>query len=159
MQECKFVEYAGKKEYKCYKCKATIRYAKYFGSDGKLLTTDGKEPFAGQVDGKYKSNTGWPTNPMTKTMHECEHPQASETDIIDKSLLDDGPKAKELDPNSFGMEARKKEVLFECAILHKENQWIADYLISRGEGNPNPQKVGLWHKMIDERLRRAHETG
>lgn len=66
-----FVEFAGKKEYKCPRCKAPIKYAKFFGDDGKLLTTDGKEPFAGQVDGKFKSNTGWPTDPNTKQMHEC----------------------------------------------------------------------------------------
>ena len=66
-----FVEFAGKKEYKCSKCKATIRYAKFFGADKKLLTVDGKAVFAGYVDGKYKSNTGWPTDPDTKQMHEC----------------------------------------------------------------------------------------
>jgi len=156
MSEYKFVEFAGKKDYKCPKCKATIRYAKFFGSDGKLLTTDGKEPYFDK-DKKPMSNTGWPTNEMSKTMHECEHPQASETEIIDKSQLDTTPQAKELDPNAFGMEARKKELLFECAILYKENQWITDYLISMGESNPNPQKVGLWHKMISERLARSHE--
>jgi len=73
MSEYKFIEFAGKKEYKCPKCKTTIRYAKYFGSDGKLLTVDGKEPFAGMVDNKYKSNTGWPTDPNTKQMHDVPY--------------------------------------------------------------------------------------
>jgi len=165
MSEYKFVEFAGKKEYKCPKCKTTIRYAKYFGSDGKLLTVDGKEPFAGEVDGKFKSNTGWPTDPNTKTMHECDtkqqniemdqHQGKMETEVKRTDLI--VPQARELDPNTFGMEARKKELLFECAILFKENQWITDYLISMGESNPNPQKVGLWHKMISERLARSHE--
>jgi len=68
-----FVEFAGKKEYKCPKCKAVIRYAKFFGGDKKLLTTDGKEPWAGEDDnGRYKTNTGWPTHPITKQIHECE---------------------------------------------------------------------------------------
>jgi len=67
-----FVEFAGKKEYKCPKCKTVIRYAKFFGGDKKLLTTDGKEPWAGEDNsGRYKTNTGWPTNAITKTIHEC----------------------------------------------------------------------------------------
>jgi len=63
-----FVEFAGKKPYKCPKCKVEIRYAKFFGSDKKLLTTDGKEP--NKTFGRG-SNTGWPTDPVTKQMHEC----------------------------------------------------------------------------------------
>jgi len=68
-----FVEFAGKKEYKCPKCKTVIRYAKFFGGDKKLLTTDGKEPWAGEDNsGRYKTNTGWPTDPITKQIHECK---------------------------------------------------------------------------------------
>ena len=68
-----FVEFAGKKEYKCPRCKAPIRYAKFFGPDKKILTTDGKEAWAGEDEqGKFKTNTGWPTNPETKQMHECK---------------------------------------------------------------------------------------
>jgi len=77
-----FVEFAGKKEYKCPKCKDVIRYAKFFGSDKKLLTTDGKESWAGEDDsGRYKTNTGWPTDPITKQIHECSK------DIPDSKVL------------------------------------------------------------------------
>jgi len=69
----KFVEFAGSKGYQCPKCRADIRYAKFFGDDKKLLTTDGKEPWAGEDDsGRYKTNTGWPTDPTTKQIHECK---------------------------------------------------------------------------------------
>ena len=164
MSEYEFVEFAGKnpKEYKCPKCKAVIKYAKFFGSDKKLLTTDGRLPWFDR-EKRPMSNTGWPTDPTTKQMHECTSQQLdevnkalakSETEIKRTDLL-----VNELDPNSFGMEARKKEVLFECAIMAKEEEWITDYLLSRGGSNPNPAKVGMWHKMIDERLRRTHETG
>jgi len=66
-----FVEFAGKKEYKCPRCKATIRYAKFFGKDKKVLTTDGAKPYFDK-DRKPMSNTGWPTDPTTKQMHECK---------------------------------------------------------------------------------------
>ncbi len=197
MQECEFVEFAGKKEYKCPKCKATIRYAKFFGSDKKLLTTDGKEPFGGMVDGKYKSNTGWPTNPNTKQMHECgesgttqigsiiiknatdntkqqnlkmdQHIGKVEGEIKRTDLLDYEkeikiepftiPQVKELKMDDLPMDKHRGEVLGECTILWKEEEWITDYLLSKGGANPNPAKVGMWHKMIDERLRRVHEPG
>lgn len=67
-----FIEFAGKKDYTCFKCKKPIRYAKFAGPDGKLLTKDGEKPFSGERDGKFTSNTGWPTDPFTKLMHECE---------------------------------------------------------------------------------------
>ena len=66
-----FVEFAGKKEYKCPRCKAVIRYAKFFGDDKKVLTTDGEEPYFDR-DKKPMSNTGWPTDPITKQMHQCK---------------------------------------------------------------------------------------
>jgi len=165
MSDYKFVEFAGKKEYKCPKCKGPIRYAKYFGSDGKLLTTDGKEAFGGMVDGKYKSNTGWPTNEMTKMMHECESecvaPMAKESKIIDKSQLETFPekvaRARELTIDDMAMGNRKGEILTECALLWKEEVWITDYLLKKGGANPNPAKVGMWHKMVRESLVRQHE--
>jgi len=84
-----FVEFAGKKEYKCPKCKAVIRYAKFFGGDKKLLTTDGKEPWAGEDDnGKYKTNTGWPTHPVTKQIHECSPKGFAETELKQTNTLD-----------------------------------------------------------------------
>jgi len=87
-----FVEFAGQKTYQCPKCKAEIRYAKFFGPDKKLLTTDGKEPFGKEIDGKYKSNTGWPTNPNTKQMHECSQKSESLkreiTDVEELSEID-----------------------------------------------------------------------
>ena len=66
-----FIEFTGKKEYKCPRCKAVIRYAKFFGNDKKVLTTDGKEPYFDR-DKKPMSNSGWPTDPITKQMHECK---------------------------------------------------------------------------------------
>ena len=176
MPNPQFVEFAGKKEYHCPKCKAPIRYAKYFGSDGKLLTNDGKEPFAGMVDGKYKSNTGWPTDPNTQKMHECKGQEvnkmenvdvvslkplmAPESEIIDKSQLDTTPQAKELNFDDLGMESLRKEILVECAILWKEEEWITNYLkIKLGGESPHPSRVGLWHKLISERLARSHESG
>lgn len=93
-----FVEFIGKKVdppklYKCPKCKVVgFRYAKFFGSDGKLLTTDGKEPYF-DMDRKPISNSGWLTDPQTKQMHECSPKQVPEsqlkrTDTLDDSLTD-----------------------------------------------------------------------
>ena len=67
-----FVEWTSKtpKPYKCKKCKEPIQYAKFFGSDKKLLTTDGKEPWFDNSKIPM-SNTGWPTDPLTKQMHNC----------------------------------------------------------------------------------------
>ena len=179
MSDPKFVEFAGKKEYKCPKCKAVIRYAKFFGSDGKLLTTDGNEPYFDK-DKKPMSNTGWPTDPNTQKMHECEKltnsPATNETlttinqiqtkaeteikrtDLLD--MPDYKPQTKELDFNDLGMESLRKEILQECAILWKEDEWITNYLkIKLGGESPNPAKVGMWHKLISERLARSHDSG
>jgi len=168
----KFVKFAGKRDYKCPKCKtATIKYAKFLGDDGKILTTDGQEP-----NNKFgrDSNTGWPTNLNTKQIHECieegniqigtvtissKKIMPDESEIIDKSQLDTTPQVKELDFNDLGMGSLKKEVLQECAILWKEDEWITNYLkIKSGGESPNPAKVGMWHKLISERLRSAHES-
>jgi len=80
-----FVEFTGKKDehgqtkpYKCYKCKKPIKYAKFFGPDKKVLTTDGKEPYFDR-DKKPMSNTGWPTDPLTKQIHECEGDNSGNT--------------------------------------------------------------------------------
>lgn len=184
MSDPQFVEFAGKKEYKCPKCKVVIRYAKFFGSDGKLLTTDGSEPYFDK-DKKPMSNTGWPTDPNTKQMHECgtkrggpsitgdvfDHTQRTfpsqqdistaftpEQDVKQTDLLI--PQAKELDFNDLGMGSLRKEILQECAILWKEDEWITNYLkIKSGGESPNPAKVGMWHKLISERLARSHESG
>jgi len=156
LPECKFVEFAGKKEYKCPKCKKEIRYAKFFGSDGKILTTDGEEP-----NGKFgrDSNTGWPAN-LDKTMHECH----GQNVIPDSNTILSSPTkpftelyVNELKIEDLPMGNRKKEVLFECAVLWNEEIWITDYLKSHGGESPNPAKVGMWHKLITERLARAHE--
>jgi len=84
-----FVEFAGKKEYKCPRCKAIIRYAKFFGDDKKILTTDGKEPYFDK-DKKPMSNTGWPTDPNTKQMHECSPKQFPESELKINNTLDSG---------------------------------------------------------------------
>jgi len=73
-----FVEFAGKSPYKCPKCKDPIRYAKFFGADKKILTTDGKEP--NKIFGRG-SNTGWPTDPETKQMHECKGDNSRNTSL------------------------------------------------------------------------------
>ena len=188
MSDPQFVEFAGKKEYKCPKCKAVIRYAKYFGSDGKLLTTDGNEPYFDK-DKKPLSNTGWPTNPNTKRMHECKLKDDlggdANEDKIDEvnyeegvkrnDLLltpgttevqssqigpDPGPQPKELTIDDLSLGNLKGEVLAECAILWKVDEWITNYLkIKLGGEKPHPSRVGLWHKLISERLARSHESG
>ena len=84
-----FVEFVGKKEYKCPKCKGVIRYAKFFGEDKKVLTTDGKEPYFDQSK-KPMSNTGWPTNPVTKRMHECKSKLQLEPVLNNLETLDSG---------------------------------------------------------------------
>jgi len=83
-----FVEFAGSKGYQCPKCRADIRYAKFFGDDKKLLTTDGKEP--NKKFGR-DSNTGWAADPITKQIHECKpktFPESAlkKTDTLDKSI-------------------------------------------------------------------------
>jgi len=177
MPEYRFIEFTGKKAdppklYKCPNCKkAGLRYAKFFGSDGELLTTDGKESYF-DMSRKPISNTGWLTDPNTKVMHECIESgniQIGPVTISSKQEVnyEEGvkrtdllvPQAKELDIESLAMESRKKEFLFECALLWKEEEWITNYLIEkslRGE-LPNPAKVGMWHKLISERLARTHE--
>jgi len=82
-----FVEWAGKNPYKCPDCKAPIRYAKFFGSDKKILTLDGKPP--NKKFGK-DSNTGWPTDPETKQMHECAPKDIPESELKISNTLDSG---------------------------------------------------------------------
>jgi len=84
-----FVEFAGKKEYKCPRCKAPIRYAKFFGDDQKILTTDGKEPYFDNTR-KPMSNTGWPTDADTKQMHECSPKDVPESQLKKTDTLDSG---------------------------------------------------------------------
>jgi len=84
-----FVEFAGKKEYKCPRCKAPIRYAKFFGDDKKILTTDGKEPYFDNSK-KPMSNTGFPTHPITKQMHECSPKQFPESELKISNTLESG---------------------------------------------------------------------
>jgi len=163
MPDPKFVEWTSKtpKEYPCKNgCGVKIQYAKFFGSDGKLLTTDGEKPYFDNTKTPM-SNTGWPTNPNTKQMHKCNETKLmpDEEEIIDRSQLDTTPQAKELDFNDLGMESLKKETLQECAILWKEEEWITNYLkIKSGGESPHPSRVGLWHKLISERLRFTHES-
>jgi len=153
----KFVEWTTKtpKEYPCKRgCGVKIQYAKFFGSDGKLLTTDGKP--------ETWQNVGWPTNPNTKKMHECgkdttpdgkntqeqsttsstaftgQTLMPNESEIIDKSQLDTTPQAKELTIDDLSLGNLKGEVLAECAILWKEEEWITNYLkIKSGGESPN----------------------
>jgi len=171
MSDPKFVEWTTKtpKEYPCKKgCGVKIQYAKFFGSDGKLLTTDGKP--------ETWQNVGWPTNPNTQKMHECakldlmdqniakKESEVKRTDLLDKteSLVEDyptEPQAKELTIDDLSLGNLKGEVLAECAILWKEEEWITNYLkIKSGGEPPNPAKVGMWHKLISERLARSHES-
>jgi len=76
-----FVEWTSKepKPYKCKRCQAPIQYAKFFGPDKKLLTTDGKPA-------QWK-NVGWPTDPKTKQMHECAPKDAPESDLKRTELI------------------------------------------------------------------------
>jgi len=118
-----FVEFAGSKGYQCPKCRADIRYAKFFGDDKKLLTTDGKEP--NKKFGR-DSNTGWPAehNPLTKEtkIHECKG------DIPDSKLLQTAilhpPKVKEL----TDIDKKVRDRIIEDAYLR------AKFLIWKLEG-------------------------
>ena len=85
-----FVEFAGKNPYKCLRCKMSIRYARFFGDDKKLLTTDGKP--ANNKFGK-DSNTGWATDPVTKQMHVCPPKDVPESELKKTETLDSGWRA------------------------------------------------------------------
>ena len=64
-----FADFAGKKTYTCKKCSKELRYAKFFKSDGTMLTMDGKIP-----DGKYDKTTNvFSTSILanTKELHTC----------------------------------------------------------------------------------------
>ena len=174
-----FADYAGPKEYECKKCNSKIKYAKFFGSDGKIITKDGLDP-----DGKFGKDTNVFTTSVfpnsERSLHKCytiEWPKQephgkidspepeqkqlipNESEIIDRSQLDTTPQAKELTLDDLSLGNLKGEVLAECAILWKIEEWITNYLkIKLGGESPNPAKVGMWHKLISERLARSHET-
>jgi len=111
-----FVEFAGKKEYKCPRCKAIIRYAKFFGPDKKILTTDGKEPYFDK-DRKPMSNTGWPTNPETKQMHECSPKSIPESELKRTDTLD-GSGSHRLNPQPLtDMDKKVRDRIIEDAYI------------------------------------------
>ena len=68
-QSMVFVEFSGKKEYKCPDCKEPIKYAKFQDAQGKLITDDGQPP-NGKF-GKESNVTGFKVNPNTKEIHTC----------------------------------------------------------------------------------------
>jgi len=113
-----FVEFAGKTDYDCPKCKGKIRYAKFFGADKKLLTTDGKEP--NKIFGRG-SNTGWPTDPNTKQMHECKGDNSGNTS---ESKTDVGHNSQPLTE----MDEKVRDRIIEDAYLS------AQFLIWKLEG-------------------------
>ncbi len=172
MPNPKFAEFSSKTEYECKKCNKKIKYAKFFGPNNKILTIDGEEP-----NGLYGKQTNvfttsvlldhdhtlhicypieWPIESITSEHFNVE--EVKESNVKQTDLLT--PQAKELDFNDLGMESLRKEVLQECAIQFKIDGWIANYLkIKLGGESPNPAKVGMWHKLISERLARSHESG
>jgi len=79
-----FVEWTSKdpKPYKCKRCQAPIQYAKFWGPDKKLLTTDGKP--------EHWKNVGWPTDPKTKQMHECAPKDVPESQLKKTDTIDSG---------------------------------------------------------------------
>ena len=170
-----FADYAGPKEYECKKCNSKIKYAKFFGSDGKIITKDGLEP-----DGKFGKDTNVFTTSVfpnsDHSLHKCypiEWPkqEVKESDVKRTDLLThypvemttpepDKPQAKELTLDDLSLGNLKGEVQAECAMLWKIDEWITNYLkIKLGGESPNPAKVGMWHKLISERLARSHESG
>ena len=167
MPESKFVEFAGKKEYKCPRCKAPIRYAKYFGSDGKLLTTDGKEPFAGNVDGKFKSNTGWPTDEVSKTMHECNKKQDPhyEDAVLDNEPInyEEGvkrtdlltPQAKDFD--SIIMKNAEEEAYHTAKLVIAHLRGVKR--ACKEDGIEEGPVSGMVFNKTEDRLRREHDSG
>jgi len=154
MSNTTFVEFAGKKEYKCPKCKAPIRYAKYFGSDGKLLTTDGKEPYFDKSK-KPMSNTGWPTNEMNKTMHQCEAPVAKESEIIDKSLLDKEPQVKDFESIVLKNAEEEAYLTAKKELAHLRGVRRA----CNEDQETDPPVQGMIFNKTSERLRRVLDEG
>ena len=126
-----FVEFAGKKEYKCPRCKAVIRYAKFFGDDKKVLTTDGKEPYFDR-DKKPMSNSGWPTDPITKQMHECKGDNSgnkgSELGVVQSSTHSGENRIGHNSPSLTDMDKKVRDRIIDDAYLS------AKFLIWKLEG-------------------------
>ena len=168
MSDPKFVEFAGKnpKEYKCPRCKAVIKYAKFFGSDGKLLTTDGKEPWFDR-EKRPMSNTGWMTN-ADKTMHECEKKplMPNESEIIDKSLLSQTfdktvelshtPQPKDFD--SLLMKNAEDEAYQYTKLTLAYLRGVRRACKEEGIEDPPVQGM-VFNKTMDRMLRRDIESG
>ena len=106
-----FADFAGKKTYVCKKCNKGIQYAKFFGDDGKLITTDGKEP-----NGKFGKESNVFTTSVfpDKTLHECypvewpmkTPPEPKESQLKDMTLLLDIPAQTELDKKVLDRETK-----------------------------------------------------
>ena len=161
MSSTEFVEWAGKnpKEYKCPKCKAVIKYAKFFGSDGKLLTNDGKEPWFDR-EKRPMSNTGWMTN-TDKTMHEC-----SKIDVIDKTQSEAEtnvkrtdlltPQAKEFD--SLLMKNGEEEAYQYANLTLAYLRGVRRACKENGVEEPAVQGM-VFNKTMDRMMRRDNEPG
>lgn len=180
MSDPQFIEFTGKKLmkdekpklYQCFTCKEKgFRYAKFFGSDGKILTTDGKEPYF-DMKRKPMSNSGWLVDPNTKKMHECkEKPTLNDLSV---SYIDNTPKTPQSNIN-YEVAVKRTDLLtpqakdFDSLLLkngEEEAYHIAKLVIAhlRGvrrackeEGIEDGPVSGMVFNKTGDRLRRVHE--
>ena len=150
-----FVEFAGKKEYKCPKCKAVIRYAKFFGADKKVLTTDGKEPYFDR-DRKPMSNTGWPTDPLTKQMHECGGDNSGNTSALKTDVGHNSqPRVKEIDFDALISEKEMKRAYADFETIYNLKGLCKQFLRKKGETDP-PEVATSWMVGMLIQMRRGN---
>ena len=144
-----FVEFAGKGVYKCPRCKGNIRYARFFGPDKNLLTTDGNP--ANNKFGR-DSNTGFATNPETKQMHECPPKDVPESQLKKIDTLDSGwgdtksLKVKEFPLDEIIIKKQIEEDNKLLPLIWARYMNVKNFVLSKDE--TNPALFGLVFKIL-----------
>jgi hypothetical protein len=79
-------------------------------------------------------------------------------DLLLNSTLEtkETPKVRELDVGDLVGVKYVAERVAELKLILKDEEIIRKYLASKGEKDPNPQKVGMLMKILDERMARKN---
>jgi len=102
-----------------------------------LITKDSKDPVRMETTGNPKVNikTG-------EGMSETYRKSMEEHKVKTMSVVD------------FASDGYTKERIAELELIELDEKIIRDFLIKGGDSDPNPQKVGLWHKILEERMKK-----
>ena len=63
------------------------------------------------------------------------------------------PTVKTLDVVDIALDKLKREALVDLKVIVAREEVVRDYFVSEGDNNPNPEKVGLYLKLLSDMYR------